>query len=74
MEAERKGKGPVAAQGKMEHTDWNKAHEGIKDQVIQDRKRAQQGTHCGMNNHKWANCRKTIQVFTIGTQLMKQFG
>jgi len=74
MQAERKGKGPAPSQGKVEHTDWNKAHEGIKDQVIQDRKRAQQCTRCGINNHKWANCRKTIQVFTISTQPRKQFG
>jgi len=74
MEAERKGEGPAPAQGKVEHTDWNKAHEGINNQVVQDRKRAQQCTRCGMNNHKWANCRKTIQVSTIGTQSTKQFG
>jgi len=74
IEAERKGKGPAPAQGKVEHTDWNKAHEGVKDQVVQDRKRAQQCTHCGMNNHKWANCRKTIQVSTISTPPRKQFG
>jgi len=74
MEAERKGKGPAPAQGKVEHTDSNKAHEEIKDQVVQDRKRAQRCTCCGMNNHKWANCRKMIQVSTIGTQPRKQFG
>jgi len=74
MEAERKGKGPAPTQGKVEHRDWNKAHEGIKDQVVEDRKRAQQCTRCGMNNYKWANCRKTIQVSTIGTQSRKQFG
>jgi len=74
MEAERNEKGPAPGQGKVEHTDWNKAHEGIKDQVVQDRKRAQQCTHCGMSNHKWANCRKTIQVSTIGTEHRKQFG
>jgi len=73
MEAERKGKGPAPTQGKIEHTDRNKAHQGINNQVVQDRKRAQQCTQCGMNNHKWANCRKTIQVSTIGTQLRKQF-
>jgi len=74
MEAERKGKGLAPTQGKVEHTDWNTAHAGIKDQVVQDRKRAQQCTSCGMNNHKWANCRNTIQVSTIGTQPRKQFG
>jgi len=74
MEAERKGKGPAPAQGKMEHPDWNKAHEGIKDQVVQDQKRGKQCTRCGINNHKWANCRKTIQVSTISTQPRKQFG
>ena len=74
IEVERKGKGPASTQGKIEDKHWNKAHKGIKDQVIQDRKRAQQCTHCGLNNHKWANCRKTIQVFTISTQPRKQFG
>ena len=39
-EVERKEKGPAPAPGKIEHPDWNKAHEGIKDQVVQDRKRA----------------------------------
>jgi len=52
MEAERKEKGPAPTLGKVEHTDWNKAHEGIKDQVVQDRKRVQRCAHCGMNNHK----------------------
>jgi len=52
MEAERKGKGIEPAQGKIEHMDWNKAHEGIKDQVVQDRKRTQQCTRCRMNNYK----------------------
>jgi len=74
VEAERKGKSPAPTQGRVEHTDWNKAHEGIKDEVVQNRKRAQQCTRCGINNHKWANCRKTIQVSTIGTQSNKQFG
>ena len=68
IEAERKGKGPAPAQGKIEHTDWNKAHQGIKNPVVQEQKRAQQCTRCGMSNHKWADCRKTIQVSTIGTQ------
>jgi len=74
MEAERKGKYLAAIQGKIEHTDWNKAHKGIKDQVVQDRKRAQQCIRCGMNNHKWTSCKKTIKVSTISTQLKKQFG
>jgi len=52
MEAERNGKSPAPVQGKLEHTDWNKAHEGIKDQVGQNRKRAEQCTRCGMNNQK----------------------
>ena len=74
MEAERKGKGSAPAQGKIEHTDWNKAHEGIKDPVVQGGKRAQQWTHCGMNNHKWAKCSKIIEVSTTGTKPRKQFG
>jgi len=74
MEAKKKGKGPAPTKGQVEHIDWNKAHEGIKDQVVHDRKRAQQCTRCGMNNQKWATCRKKIQVSTIGTQPRKQFG
>jgi len=38
MEAERKGKGPAPVQGKIEYSDWNKAHEGIKNPVVQERK------------------------------------
>jgi len=38
-EAQKKGKGPPLQQGKIEYTDWNKAHEGIEDQVVQERKR-----------------------------------
>jgi len=74
MEAERKGRGPAPGQGKIKHREWNKAHEGIKDQVFQDRKRAQQCTRCGMNNHNWANYSKTIPVSTIGTQPRRQLG
>jgi len=34
MEAERNGKGPAPAHGKLEYTDWNKAHKEIKNQVV----------------------------------------
>jgi len=74
IEAERKEQGPAPVQGEIEHMDWNKAHEESKDLVVQDRKRGQLCTRCGMNNHKWANCRKTIQVSRICTQPRKPFG
>jgi len=74
MQTERKGKGPAPAQGKIQPRDWNKAHERIKDPVVQERRKGQQCTCCGMNNHKWANCRKTIQISTTSTQLRKPFG
>lgn len=71
MEHQRKGKGLAPGQGKIEHTEWNKVHEGIKEQVVQDREMAQQCTRYGRKNNNWANLRKFIQVCTIGTQLRK---
>ena len=47
---------------KDEHTDWKKAQDGIKDDVVENRKREKRCTRCSMDNHPWRKCRKPILV------------
>jgi len=49
---------------KDEHTDWKKAHDGIKDDVVEKRKKEKRCTHCSMDNHTWKKCCKPILVAT----------
>lgn len=49
---------------KDEHTDWKRAHEGIKDDVVDKRKKEKRCTRCNMDNHTWRKCRKPILVAT----------
>src|SRR5207302_604365 len=47
------------------HTDWEQAHDGIPQEVV-DKRRADKGcTRCGLNNHKWKDCRKSIAIATV---------
>ena len=55
-----KNKNNTAA--KDEHTDWKKAHDGIKDDVVEKRKKEKRCTRCSMDNHTWRKCRKPILV------------
>ena len=52
----------IKNESKNEHTDWKKAHEGIKDEVVEKRKKEKRCTRCNMDNHTWRKCRKPIQV------------
>jgi len=47
---------------KDEHTDWKKAHDGIKDEVVEKRKKEKRCTRCSMDNHTGRKCRKPILV------------
>jgi len=47
---------------KDEHTDWKKAHDGIKDDVVEKRKKEKRCTRCSMDNHTWRKCRKPMLV------------
>jgi len=47
---------------KYEHTDWKKGHNGIKDDVVEKRKKEKRCTRCSMDNHTWRKCRKPILV------------
>jgi len=47
---------------KDEHTDWKKAHDRIKDDVVEKRKKEKRCTRCSMDNHTWRKCRKPILV------------
>ena len=49
---------------KDEHTDWKAAHEVIKDDVVDKRKKEKRCTRCNMDNHTWRKCRKPILVAT----------
>jgi len=56
---------------KDEHTDWKKAHDGIKDEVVEKRKKEKRCTHCSMDNHSWRKCHKPILIaatFTYKTR------
>jgi len=47
---------------KDKHTDWKKAHDGIKDDVVEKRKKEKRCTRCSMDNHTWRKCHKPILV------------
>jgi len=47
---------------KDEHTDWKKAHNGIKNDVVEKRKKEKRGTRCSMGNNTWKKCGKPILV------------
>jgi len=47
---------------KDEHTDWKKAQDGIKDDVVEKRKKEKRCTRCSMDNQTWRKCRKPILV------------
>jgi len=47
---------------KDEHTDWKKARDGIKDKVVEKRKKEKRCTRCSMDNHSWRKCHKPILV------------
>jgi len=47
---------------KDDHTDWEKAHDGIKDDVVEKRKKEKRCTCCSIDNHTWKKCRKPILV------------
>jgi len=55
-------KNKIKATAKDEHTDWKKAHDGIKDNVVEKRKKEKRCTHCSMDNHTWRKCRRPILV------------
>ena len=47
---------------KYDHANWKKAHDGIKDDVVEKRKKENHCTRCSMDNHTWRQCRKPILV------------
>jgi len=47
------------------HTDWDKAHDKIPKDIIDERKSNKGCTRCGMTNHFWRHCRKVQSVATI---------
>ena len=57
---------------KDKHTDWKKAHDGIKDDVVEKGKKEKRGTRCSMKNHTRRKCRKPILV--AGTFAYKNWG
>ena len=48
--------------GMHEHTDWKKAQDGIKEDVVEKPKKEKCCTRCSMDNHTWRKCRKPILV------------
>ena len=47
---------------KNEHTDWKKAHEATRDEVVEKWKKEKRCTRSSMDNHMWRKCRKPILV------------
>jgi len=59
--------GKAAPEGqKVEHTNFKDAHAGIHEDEIDKRRKNDSCTRCGSPGHRWKNCRKPIQVSTIG--------
>jgi len=57
----------VAPEGqKVEHSNFKEAHSGIHEDEIDKRWKNDGCTCCGIPGHRWKNCRKRIQVSTIG--------
>jgi hypothetical protein len=59
---EKKKEGSVAPKGEVKHTVWAEAHEGVDQKIVDQRKKNNECTRCGMNNHAWKYCRKPVQV------------
>jgi len=59
--------GKAAPEGqKVEHSNFKEAHSGIHEDEIHKRRKNDGCTRCGIPSHRWKNCRKPIQVSTIG--------
>ena len=50
----------------MEQSNFKGAHSGIDEDEIDKRRKNDGCTRCGIPGHGWKNCRKHIQVSTIG--------
>jgi len=53
------------------HTDWDKAHDTIPKDVLDQRRNNKACTWCGMTNHIWKHCRKGQSIATFGTKRYK---
>ena len=60
-----KKEGSVAPTGEVRHTVWAEAHRGVDQKVVDKRKFDNECTRCGMRNHLWKHCRKSIQVSAV---------
>ena len=49
---------------KDQHTNWNKVHKGIPDDLVTKRKTEKRCTRCHQLNHGWRKCRKEAVVAT----------
>ena len=55
-------KNKINTTAKDEHTDWKKAYEGIKEDVVEKQKKEKHCTPCSMDKHTWRKCHKPILV------------
>jgi len=59
-------RGKAASEGqKVEHTNFKDAHSVIHEDEIDQRRKNDGCTRCGIPGHRWKNCGKPIQVSTI---------
>ena len=52
----------AAPRKKIIHRVWKKAHEGIEQKEIDERKAKGQCTRCTFSNHGWKHCEKEIRI------------
>jgi len=60
-----KREGSVAPKGEVKHGVWAEAHGGVDQKVVDKRKKDNECTRCGMNNHTWKVCPKAVQVSAV---------
>jgi len=66
-----KREGSVAPAGEVKHKLWAKAHQGVDQKVVDERKSDNECMRCGMKNHAWKYCRKPIQVSAVYREQLK---
>jgi len=65
VERKVKKEGSVAPKGEVKHTVWAEAHPNVDQKVIDQRKKDNECTRCGMSNHTWKYCRKPANVSAV---------
>ena len=65
VERKVKKEGSVAPKGEVKFTVWATAHPGVEQDIVDQRKKNNECTRCGMDNHTWKYCRKPVKISAI---------